>query len=156
MPLAPRERRSQNSAEVWPRAQTTPRPVTATRFIPGLSSAHFLLDKLPDALDRILHASHVLHSVIRNADVELGLQGEHDVDAIERIDFQILERLFLVHRLHRDLLRVRNHPNHTSLKVICLDVCCHLPPRIESSIITTAFHNCRIPEILPLVQYPQD
>ena len=50
-----------------------------------------------------------LRRVVGNIDVELAFEGEQNVDAVERIDFQLLEGAVDGHRFRRNVLGLRDH-----------------------------------------------
>src|SRR5262245_49019348 len=82
---------SQKAPRPTPIAETTPIPVMATRRISRSGRRHALGQHLAQRLDHLADALHLLDYLIGNADVELVLEREHEVDAIERIDPELLE-----------------------------------------------------------------
>src|SRR5579864_315793 len=95
MPEHPRSSELQNSAALRPRAEMAPMPVVTARRIRLLFlrlRAGRLRYQFFDALDHLPDAADLLGLLVGNRDVELVFQREQDIDAVHRIDAQLLER----------------------------------------------------------------
>ena len=95
MPQRPAWSDCQNSPASRPRAEMTPTPVTATRcgIVSGDGGLVSLstLQKLRDTVDHVAHGSQILSSIIGNIDIKFAFHREQDVDAVQRIDAELLE-----------------------------------------------------------------
>ena len=99
MPERPACSACQNSPLLWPSAEMTPRPVTATRracqaLSRRLSPLAVRLGsprELRDAVDHIANRTQILRGIVRNIDIEFALHREKDVDAVQRIDAELLK-----------------------------------------------------------------
>src|SRR5271165_6132201 len=80
-------------------AEITPKPVTATRrgmFRARLGASCRLvplaaLQQLGDSVDHVAHRAQALRGFVRNIDVEFGFDSEENIDAIERVDSELLK-----------------------------------------------------------------
>src|ERR1700719_4639213 len=95
MPERPCSSELQNSAVFRPRAEMAPMPVMTTRRIRLLFlrlCARRLRYQLLDAFDHFPYAADLLCLLVWYRDVELVFQREQDIDAVHRIDAQLLKR----------------------------------------------------------------
>ena len=89
----------------------TPMPVTATRRVilgEQLLSQHQLLN----SLHHLAYGFNGRRLLIGNRDIELILDGEQDIHAVERIEFQVRESLVDGDGFRRQVLGFRNHLDH--------------------------------------------
>src|SRR5258708_37057915 len=82
---------SQKGSTPTPSAEMTPMPVIATRRISTSGRRRALGEYLAQRLDYLADTLHLLYDLIRNADVEFILEREHEVDAVERINSEVLK-----------------------------------------------------------------
>src|SRR5580658_6607412 len=101
MPEHPAAKACQNSWALWPSAEMTPMPVTATRrgIVRGLGSGAgrrliplTALEQLCDSVDHVANRAQALRGLVRNIDVEFAFDGEEDIDPIQRVDAELRER----------------------------------------------------------------
>ena len=80
-----------------PRPEITPIPVTTTRrsAILGSERNRFLaaaaFHQLANTLYGIMHGADILGLVIRNIDVEFVFERKQNIDAVERVDTELLK-----------------------------------------------------------------
>src|SRR5438477_2477920 len=97
MPLQPAQSACQLASVPIPIDDTRPMPVTTTRLL-GIrlySRPHALFFRLRvglDVLDRFLHAGNLLGILIGNLDPELLLEGHHELDGVEGIGAEIVDK----------------------------------------------------------------
>src|SRR6202012_1827091 len=97
----------------------TPIPVMTTRGTSAFRGGFgFGLDQVSDTRDHLGNFLNLLRLFIINLDVELTLQVEEDVEAVERIDAQLFEAAVGAHRLQRDAPGVGNDLENTFLNRI--------------------------------------
>ena len=95
MPERPAWSACQNSPMLWPSAEMTPMPVTATRR--GMLGADRRLislaafEQLGDSVDHVAHRAQALRGVVGDIDVEFAFDGEKDIDPIQRVDAELLK-----------------------------------------------------------------
>src|SRR5258705_938463 len=82
---------SQQATRPTPIAETTPMPVMATRRISRSGRRRALGQYLAQRLDDLADTLHLLNYLIRNTDVEFVFERKDEVDAIERVDPELLE-----------------------------------------------------------------
>src|SRR5690348_1220770 len=105
MPLSPRRMASHADWTVLPTGDTTPSPVTTTRrlltrFLSRLQAGSGLAATLVDIVDRLVDRRDLLGVLVRNLDLELLLEGHHQLDRVERVGSQVIHERGLA----RDLL----------------------------------------------------
>src|SRR4249919_725430 len=107
MPEVPADSDAQNSGVVFPMAETTPMPVTATRRIAKLSGiggrsrgGRPRLQAL-DTLGQLAQALRRVHAVVGKAYLERVLELEDEAEGVERVLADLAERLVERHRLQR-------------------------------------------------------
>src|ERR1700759_37079 len=116
MPQVPATRERQNASRVRPIGLMTPTPVMTTRGTSAFRSGLGLgLDQVRDAGDHLRNVLNLLGLFIINLDVELTLQIEENIQAVERVDAQFLEAAFGAHRLQWDAAGVGNDLENTVL-----------------------------------------
>src|SRR6476646_651033 len=91
-PLREAIRPSQKAPRPTPKAETTPMPVMATRRISRSGRRRALGQDLAQRLDDLADTLHLLNYLIGNADIEFVFEREDQVDSVERIDAELLER----------------------------------------------------------------
>src|ERR1700722_3593165 len=103
MPQVPATRERQKASRVRPIGLMTPTPVMTTRGTSAFRSGLGLgLDQVRNAGDHLRNVLNLLGLFIINLDVELTLQIEEDIQAVERVDAQLLEGAIGAHRLQWD------------------------------------------------------
>src|SRR6266850_6939862 len=95
IPEVPASALSQASWTLFPRGQTTPRPVTTTlrRFTylwKGLTPQLTLGVRL-DVIDGLLHGGDLLGFLVGNLGLELLFQRHHELDGVERIGAEVVD-----------------------------------------------------------------
>src|SRR5450755_2612651 len=98
-------------------AETTPIPVTATRrsmLCARSNSDRGLIslaafEQLGDAVDHVADRAQTLRGFVGNIYVEFALDGEEDIDPIERIDAKLLKRAVGGDLLRGKMLGRGNH-----------------------------------------------
>src|SRR4029079_13552798 len=83
---------SQKAPRPTPMAETTPMPVMATRRISRSGRRRALGQDLAQRLDDLADTLHLLNYLIGDADIEFVFEREDEVDSVERIDAELLER----------------------------------------------------------------
>jgi hypothetical protein len=81
---------SQKGSTPTPSAEMTPMPVIATRRISTSGRRRALGQYLAQRLDYLADTLHLLYDLIRNADIEFVFECEDEVDAVERVDPEVL------------------------------------------------------------------
>src|SRR5438552_6511658 len=120
-PLRPATSPSQNACTPTPRADTAPRPVTATRRTSvGLSAR---CEQSAEAVNDLPHALHRRCDLVRHDDPEVVFESEEKVGGVERVDAKPLER-----RVERDGRRVQLLFARDEVDDLALDVVGHLGP----------------------------
>src|SRR2546425_715970 len=126
MPLRPPTSPSQNACTPTPRADTAPRPVTATRRTSvGLGAR---CEQSAETVDDLSHAPHRRCDLVRHHDPEVVLESEEKIGGVERVDAEPLERRVERHGRRVQLLLTRDEVDD-----LAFDVVCHwgLPPALE-------------------------
>src|SRR3989442_15956325 len=94
IPDTPARRARQNSSAVFPIGVTAPAPVMTTRGALSTRSAPApRLLVLFDVVDGVPDGDDLLGVLVGNLEVELFLEGHHQLDGVQRIGPQILDEL---------------------------------------------------------------
>src|SRR5216684_3476664 len=91
MPLQPALSACQLASVPIPSDDTRPMPVTTTRRVLVMSLLFGLRVRF-DVLDRFLHARDLLGILVRNLDAELLFERHHELDGVERVGAQIVDK----------------------------------------------------------------
>src|SRR6185369_5928804 len=108
---------SQNAPRPTPIEETTPIPVMATRRISRSGRRRALGEYLAQRLDYLANTLHLLDDLIRNADIELVFECEHEIDAVERIDPHLLKCRLGGDCRGLELLFLRDEPDNFAFKL---------------------------------------
>src|SRR5215468_6061540 len=108
---------SQKAPRPTPIAETTPIPVMATRRISRSGRRRAPGQYLAQRLDYLANTLHLLDDLIRNADIELVFEREHEIDAVERIYPHLLKRRFGGDDRGVELLFLSNEPDNSAFKL---------------------------------------
>src|SRR6266542_1598123 len=94
MPDLPAIRAAQNSSAVFPTGVTAPTPVTTTRFISARRAPRVCPSLiLFDVVDGVPDGHDLLGVFVGNLEVELLLEGHHQLDGIKRVGAEVLDEL---------------------------------------------------------------
>src|SRR5712692_3420580 len=94
IPDLPAIRAAQNSSAVFPTGVTAPTPVTTTRFISIRRAPRVRpLLILFDVVDGVPDGHNLLGILVGNLEVELFLEGHHQLDGVEGVGAEVLDEL---------------------------------------------------------------
>src|SRR5574341_2208549 len=90
-PERPASSPSQVSATVFPSGETSPNPVTTTRRFKAL-----LPHLVVEVLERVADGPELLGLFVRDVDVELLLEGHHELHGVEAVSTKVLHEAGVV------------------------------------------------------------
>src|SRR4051812_23756428 len=103
MPERPAESASQKDATSGPSAEMAPTPVITTRRLDRNCRATSAFHQLLHSFGHLAYSADGAGCVIGDVDVELILKREQNINAIQGVDLQLLERAVRQDRVSRNV-----------------------------------------------------